>query len=152
MPAVQERPITQLNKEVLVAGLLPTIWMIGVAGIVVIAALIIQPKGLGIIKVALVGAVVLAIAVPIHRVSRTRFIKHWRLWNDSGIGGLQGRDLNPVPHLYAEVDQQTQQWADSMRQIDAQRGAAVRREMTALKREENRFRNVQPKARRNAEP
>ncbi|MCD0176749.1 hypothetical protein IHN32_12430 [Deinococcus sp. 14RED07] len=148
MPAVRERPITQLNQEVLVAGLLPTIWMIAIGAIFGIAFVVMQPKGLGILKPVAVAAVALAVAVPVHRTSRTKIIKHYIAWNDSGIGGLQGRDLNPVPHMYVEMDEQTAAWTAEMRRQDLARGAAFRREVTAARREENRYRNVKPKERR----
>lgn len=145
MPSVPVRPIYQLNQELLLWGILPQIWMIGLAAIVGVSAIIIQPKGIGLLKVVVVAVVALAVLVPIHRVSRSRIIKHFIRWNDIGVGGLQGRDLNPVPLRYQEMTAEEEVLMREMRRKDLQRGAAIRRETEQMRREESKRQNLQPK-------
>ena len=137
MPEVQVRKIFRLNEERLVAGLLPTPWMLGLAVLVGGIIVLNQPKGIADLgKLALIAAGLTAAFVSVHRVSRLKVISHWFKWHDVGMGGVIGRDLNPLPHRYQEMDKQEEAWFREQRRRDTQRANEYRRQVQALKKDE----------------
>lgn len=137
MPEVRVRKIFRLNEERLIWGILPTPWMIGLGAGVGMLFVFKQPKGVGdLLTIALVIAAITVAVVSVHRVSRMKVIPHWIKWHDVGLGGMIGRDLNPLPHRYQVMSEEDEAWFREQRKRDAQRGSEYRRQLQALRKDE----------------
>lgn len=137
MPQVARRKIFRLNEERLVAGLLPTPWMIGLGAIAIVLFLTNQPKGIGgIVRLVVTLAIAAVLLIILYRLTKARIIKHFIRWHDAGVGGLIGRDLNPVPHRYYDMTEEERAWLEAKRKEDLARAREVQQQVNALKREE----------------
>lgn len=137
MPKVTVKRIHNFNKERLVAGLLPTTWFLILGVAVTLIFMIKQPKTLGDILFVFISSLVLGTGmVAVYRVSHTRIIQHWIRWHDSGIGGLIGRDLHPVPHRFVEMSDEEAQWMKNQRKQDLQRARELQKSLNTIRKEE----------------
>lgn len=137
MPKVTVKRIHNFSKERLVAGLLPTTWFLVLGVIVTLIFMVKQPKTLGDMLFLLVSSVVLGVGmIAAYRVSHTRIVQHWIRWHDSGIGGLIGRDLHPVPHRFIDMSDEEIQWMKTQRKQDVKRARELQKSLETVRKEE----------------
>lgn len=136
MPKVSVRRIHNFNKERLVAGFLPTSWFLVLGLAITVFFMLKQPKSLlDMVFLAFISIVLAALMTLAYRISHTRIIQHWIRWHDSGVGGLVGRDIDPVPHRYVEITKEEQLWFNEQRKKDIQRAQKNQRGLRLYYRE-----------------
>lgn len=144
---IEIRPIRRLNEERLVWGMLPTPWMFAYGGFVMLVAMFYFPGNVGeaIVTFSILAAG-MAFMKAIHAVSRTKIIPHWVRWNMAESGALLGRDTNPVPHRYQDVDEATNAYIREQVSLDRKRTQQWKQFRNQYRQQQQRQFNQEKKA------
>lgn len=137
MPSVRERKIYRLNEEVLYLKLLPAPWAMAFGVGALILFMVSPPRTVP--SIITLAASLLALGVTLvvaYRVFASKKLVNLVKWHDAGIGGVVGRDLNPVPHRYQPMTAEESLWLNEAVKKDRQRAAEAKAQHAALRREE----------------
>lgn len=117
-------------------GILPLPWMLGLMGVYTPMSMIIFPDNVkDFLLLVGSGLLVMLLLVIVHRLARRRLIKHFVLWHEAGLGGLIGRDTNPIPHRYQTLTPEEEAALREERRRDAARRSETNRQYAAARRQ-----------------